>query len=58
MLPTCPFTAMIFQLYVFPDQNEKFVQNADEDVVAADRELLENSKRQIAQLQDALIRFQ
>lgn len=37
--------------------NEKFVKNADEDVVAADRELLENSKRQLAQLQDALVRF-
>ena len=38
--------------------NEKFVKNADEDVVAADRELLENSKKQLAQSQEALIRFQ
>lgn len=37
--------------------NEKFVQNADEDVVAADRELLENSKRQLVQLQEAMTRF-
>jgi len=38
--------------------NEKFVNNADEDVVAADRELLENSKKQLVQLQEALVRFQ
>lgn len=38
--------------------NEKFVKNADEDVVQADRELLEKSKTQVQQLQEALIRFQ
>ena len=38
--------------------NEKFVKNADEDVVAADRELLENAKVQLVQLQAALVRFQ
>lgn len=38
--------------------NEKFVANADEDVVAADRLLLEQSKIQLASLQDGLIRFQ
>ncbi len=38
--------------------NEKFVQNADEDVIAADRSTLESSKRKLAQLQEALIRFQ
>jgi valyl-tRNA synthetase len=38
--------------------NEKFVKNADEDIVAADRILLEQSKTQIASLQEALIRFQ
>ena len=38
--------------------NEKFVKNADEDVVAADRELLDNSRKQLVQLQDSLVRFQ
>lgn len=38
--------------------NEKFVQNADEDVVAADRLLLSQSKEQILSLKDALTRFQ
>lgn len=38
--------------------NEKFVKNADEDVVATDRELLEKSKLQLIQLQEALVRFQ
>ncbi|RYZ84017.1 MAG: valine--tRNA ligase, partial [Proteobacteria bacterium] len=38
--------------------NEKFIANADEDVVAADRVLLTQSKLQIESLKDALIRFQ
>ncbi|MFN9066883.1 MAG: valine--tRNA ligase, partial [Bdellovibrionales bacterium] len=38
--------------------NEKFVKNAEEEVVLADRELLEKSKTQLVQLQEALIRFQ
>jgi valyl-tRNA synthetase len=38
--------------------NEKFVKNADEDVVTADQELLDKSKTQLVQLQEALIRFQ
>ncbi|MBX3041977.1 MAG: valine--tRNA ligase, partial [Bdellovibrionaceae bacterium] len=38
--------------------NEKFVQNADEEVVAADRLLLEQSKVQLISLQEALTRFQ
>ncbi len=38
--------------------NEKFVANADEDVIAADRVLLEQSRSQITSLQEALIRFQ
>lgn len=38
--------------------NEKFVQNADEDVVAADRVLLAQSKEQIVSLKEALTRFQ
>lgn len=38
--------------------NEKFVQNADEDIVAADRILLEQSRIQLASLQEALVRFQ
>ncbi len=37
--------------------NEKFIQNADEDVVAADRILLAESKEQIILLQEALTRF-
>lgn len=37
--------------------NEKFLANADEDVVAADKLLLEQSKKQLIALQDALIRF-
>lgn len=38
--------------------NEKFVANADEEIVAADRLLLEQSKVQILSLQQALLRFQ
>lgn len=38
--------------------NEKFVQNADEDVIAADRVLLRQSKEQVLSLKDALTRFQ
>ena len=38
--------------------NEKFVQNADEDVVAADRVLLKQSKEQVVSLKEALTRFQ
>ncbi|MBC7370530.1 MAG: hypothetical protein H7326_03135, partial [Bdellovibrionaceae bacterium] len=38
--------------------NDKFIANADEDVVAADRVLLAQSKLQIESLKDALIRFQ
>jgi valyl-tRNA synthetase len=38
--------------------NEKFVANADEDVIAADRVLLAQSKIQIESLRDALTRFQ
>jgi valyl-tRNA synthetase len=38
--------------------NEKFVQNADEDVVAADRILLMQSKEQMISLREALTRFQ
>lgn len=38
--------------------NEKFIANADEDVVAADRILLEQSKIQMKDLQEALVRFQ
>ncbi len=38
--------------------NEKFIANADEDVVAADRVLLSQSKVQIDSLRDALVRLQ
>ncbi len=38
--------------------NEKFVQNADEDIVAADRILLDQSRVQLLSLQEALVRFQ
>ncbi|WP_413291731.1 valine--tRNA ligase [Bdellovibrio sp. HCB185ZH] len=38
--------------------NEKFVANADEDVIAADRALLAQSKVQLESLKDALTRFQ
>ncbi|MCM2354811.1 MAG: valine--tRNA ligase [Pseudobdellovibrio sp.] len=38
--------------------NEKFVANADEDVIAADRQLLAQSKVQIVSLKEALTRFQ
>jgi valyl-tRNA synthetase len=38
--------------------NEKFVQNADEDVVAADRVLLQQSKEQVVSLKESLTRFQ
>lgn len=38
--------------------NEKFVAHADEDVIAADRLLLEQSKIQLLSLQEALVRFQ
>lgn len=37
--------------------NEKFLQNADEDVVAADRVLLAESKEKIVSLKEALERF-
>jgi valyl-tRNA synthetase len=37
--------------------NEKFVQNADPDVIANDRQLLEQSKVQLVSLQEALVRF-
>ena len=38
--------------------NEKFVANADEDVIAADRVLLQQSKDQVVSLKSALTRFQ
>lgn len=38
--------------------NEKFIANADEDVVATDKALLEQSKIQMKDLQEALVRFQ
>ena len=38
--------------------NEKFISNADEDIVAQDRLLLEQSKIQIQALREALLRFQ
>ncbi|MGZ3768836.1 MAG: valine--tRNA ligase [Bdellovibrio sp.] len=38
--------------------NEKFIANADEDVVAADKALLAQAKIQIESLRDALTRFQ
>lgn len=38
--------------------NEKFVANADEEVVAADRLLLAQSKTRISSLREALVRFQ
>ncbi len=38
--------------------NEKFVQNADEDVIANDRILLHQSSEQIISLKQALVRFQ
>ncbi|MBL7670061.1 MAG: valine--tRNA ligase [Bdellovibrionaceae bacterium] len=38
--------------------NEKFIANADEEVIQADRLLLEQSKMQIGSLRDALVRFQ
>ncbi|MBC7421675.1 MAG: valine--tRNA ligase [Bdellovibrio sp.] len=38
--------------------NEKFVQNADPDVIANDRILLQQSKEQMVSLKDALTRFQ
>ncbi|MEK6772476.1 MAG: valine--tRNA ligase [Bdellovibrionota bacterium] len=38
--------------------NEKFVANADPDVITADRALLAQSKQQIASLHEALIRFE
>ncbi|MCX7977872.1 MAG: valine--tRNA ligase [Bdellovibrionaceae bacterium] len=37
--------------------NEKFLQNADEEVVAQDKQILENSKRRLVSLQEALTRF-
>lgn len=37
--------------------NEKFVQNADPDVVEADRLLLNQSKNQVESLREALLRF-
>lgn len=38
--------------------NEKFLANADEDVVAADKQLLDQSRLQLTNLQEALVRFQ
>ncbi|MEZ0392366.1 MAG: valine--tRNA ligase [Pseudobdellovibrionaceae bacterium] len=38
--------------------NENFVKNAAEDVVEADKQLLEQSKKQIQSMQEALIRLQ
>ncbi|MGZ3775365.1 MAG: valine--tRNA ligase [Pseudobdellovibrionaceae bacterium] len=38
--------------------NEKFIANADEDIVAADKALLAQAKIQIESLRDALTRFQ
>lgn len=38
--------------------NEKFLQNADEEVVAADKLLLSQSKEQLVSLKEALTRFQ
>ncbi|KYG69318.1 valine--tRNA ligase [Bdellovibrio bacteriovorus] len=38
--------------------NEKFIANADEDVVATDKALLAQSKIQLESLKDALTRFQ
>jgi len=38
--------------------NEKFIANAEEDVVAADKALLAQSKIQIESLKEALVRFQ
>ncbi|WII70612.1 valine--tRNA ligase [Bdellovibrio sp. 22V] len=38
--------------------NEKFIANADEDVVAADKALLSQSKTQLESLREALTRFQ
>lgn len=38
--------------------NEKFVANADPDVVAADRILLRQSQEQVVSLKEALVRFQ
>ncbi len=38
--------------------NENFVKNAAEDVVEADKQLLEQSRRQLQSLQEALVRFQ
>ena len=37
--------------------NEKFLQNADEEVVATDKALLEQSKIQLVSLSEALVRF-
>lgn len=37
--------------------NEKFIQNADEDVVAQDRVLLAKSKQQIESMRESLTRF-
>lgn len=39
-------------------QNENFVKNASEDVVAADRQLLESSRLQAQSIKDALVRLQ
>ena len=38
--------------------NEKFVQNADPDVIAADRILLKQANEQVISLRDSLTRFQ
>jgi valyl-tRNA synthetase len=38
--------------------NEKFVANADEDVIANDRILMAQSKEQVISMKESLIRFQ
>ncbi len=38
--------------------NEKFIQNADPDVIAEDRILLKQAKDQVISMRDSLIRFQ
>ena len=38
--------------------NEKFVQNADPDIIAADRVLLKQANEQVISLRDSLTRFQ
>ena len=38
--------------------NEKFVQNADPDIIAEDRILLQQAKDQVISMRDSLTRFQ